>query len=87
MPKALKPTKCQLAVMLINDFESAPDFAKYIKCCERTVCYYKGNMKLYGQHRPISMSRNGPAKKINKKNIEVYILLFSNSKSNFARDY
>ena len=63
MLKVLKPTKHQLALMHINDFESAPDIAKQVKCCERTVYYYKANMKLYGQPMPNSMSRKGPAKK------------------------
>ena len=80
MPKALKPTKCQLALMLIDDFESASDIAKHVKCSERTVYYYKANMKLYGQPRPISVSKKGPAKKMSEENIEVYVLLFSNSK-------
>ena len=66
--------------MLINDFESAPDIAKHVKYCERTVYYYTANMKLYGQSRPINVSRKGLAKKMSEENIEVYILLFSNSK-------
>ena len=37
-------------------------------------------MRLYGQPRPISMSRKGPAKKMSEENIEVYVLLFLNSK-------
>ena len=37
-------------------------------------------MKVYDQSRPISMSRKGLAKKMSKENLEVYILLFSNSK-------
>lgn len=80
MPRGLKPIKRQLALMLINDFESAPDIAKHVKCCERTVYYYKANMKLYDQPRPISVSRKGPVKKMTEESIEVYVLLFSNSK-------
>ena len=80
MPKALKPTKHQLALTLINDFASAPDIAEHVKCCERTVYYYKANMKLYGQSRPINVSKKGPAKKMSEENIEVYNLLFSNLK-------
>jgi hypothetical protein len=74
IPKVSKPVKRQLAMMLINDFESTPVIAKHVKCCERTVYYYKTNMKLDDQPGPINVSRKGPAKKISEKNIEVYIL-------------
>jgi transposase len=74
MPKTLKPAKRQLVLMLIDDFENAPDIAKHIKCSERTVYNYKANMKLYGQPGPISVSRMGPAKKMTEENIEIYVL-------------
>jgi hypothetical protein len=85
MPKGLKSIKRQLALMLINGFESARDITKHVKYYERTVYYYMANMKLYGQPGAIGMSRKGPAKKMSEKSIEVYILLVSNSKRQISQ--